>query len=213
MDCIDVLIWTTRWCKGGVEDFLSNGRKCKCKAQWGDFCKCPQCNHIPWYPRFGVACRLHENVDVAKEAIEFIIKLKPQKETTYVLSSNIYVVEEAKNKKRQQWPWPWCGSILHVYRDSFADFFWEVGLFILLIWRRIWLHCIFFGSKDWRRVFLTYLYLQRLTTVICSIWRFCIRPLATVILIPMEDIFSTNKHLGVVVLPNVFIYIELDIIQ
>ena len=27
------------------------------------------------------ACRLHGNVDVAKEAIEFIIKLEPQKET------------------------------------------------------------------------------------------------------------------------------------
>ena len=47
------------------------------------------------------ACRLHGNVDVAKEAIEFIIKLEPQKETAYVLLSNIYAVEEGKNKKKQ----------------------------------------------------------------------------------------------------------------
>ena len=63
--------------------------------------------------------------------------------------------------------------MLHVYWDSFTGFFLEVDLFILFIWRRIWLHCIFFVSKDWLRVFLTYLYLQRLTTVICNIGLFC----------------------------------------
>ena len=43
----------------------------------------------------------------------------------------------------------------------------------MFIWRRIWLHCIFFVSKDWLHAFLTYLYLQRLTTVICNIGLFC----------------------------------------
>ena len=46
-------------------------------------------------------CHNNRVVYVAKEAIEFVIKLKPQKETMYVLLSNIYVVEEGKNKRRQ----------------------------------------------------------------------------------------------------------------
>ena len=51
----------------------------------------------------------------------------------------------------------------------------EVGLFIVFVWRRIWLHCIFFGTKDWRHVFLTYLCLQRLIAIICNIGLFCIK--------------------------------------
>ena len=99
------------------------------------------------------ACRLHGNVDVAKEAIEFIIKLEPQKETAYVLLSNIYAVEEGKNKKKQ---WPWAGSMPHVYRDSFADLFLEVGLWhfrIRIIPRESNTVCIeICENKSWKRI-------------------------------------------------------------
>ena len=86
------------------------------------------------------------------------------------------------------------GVLLRSWQLCWVLFSLEVRLHII--------HCIFFVSKDWLRVFftyLTYIYLQRLTTVICKIRLFCIWPLASVILIPMEDIFSRKKHLGVVV--------------
>eukprot|EP00250_Pteridium_aquilinum_P017133 c23471_g2_i1 orf=1133-3049(-) len=44
------------------------------------------------------ACRVHGNVDVAKSAVESLIKLEPQKESAYVLLSNVYAVTEGKEQ-------------------------------------------------------------------------------------------------------------------
>lgn len=44
------------------------------------------------------ACRVHGNVDMAKSAVECMIKLEPQQESAYVLLSNVYAVTEEKEQ-------------------------------------------------------------------------------------------------------------------